>query len=109
MTVRVDHQPTHRWFKNLAGVETCETCAELTAGWRPCKFFTCVTLVAPDDGRYCPAHKLTEKPTVQCKNCIGEGVVDCEESDCHGEYCEDGQVDCDVCNGSGEVEEPVAV
>lgn len=91
-------------YRTQGGYELCERCAELDAGWTPCKGWNCLALTPRDEPR-CDYHKPVLSPGFAvCSECRGEGWVHCEEPDCHGEFCEDGDVDCGACAGSGEVE-----
>jgi hypothetical protein len=103
VTILLDCKSNHRRFTSYSGTLQCETCTEMAAGWRDCKDFTCTTLVPPEDGVFCPTHKPVDGPSLQCPQCKGDGVVDCDEFECHGEFCDLGEVDCGECDGTGLV------
>lgn len=62
------------------GRTLCEECARVAAGWVECRAWGCVVMVPPDMKR-CDTHRVSDD---ECDTCNGEGVVDCEEFDCHG-------------------------
>ena len=93
-------------FRTMDGRWLCETCARVAAGWKACKKWTCPTLV-PSDGKYCETHRPGGLDEKVCATCKGEGIVDCEEFDCHGEMCDQGETECPDCQGVGSVPVPV--
>lgn len=40
------------------------------------------------------------EPTT-CADCDGHGSVECDEFQCHGEFCDFGKVTCESCRGTG--------
>ena len=78
------------------GGSICEECEKIAQGWKTC--------IAPSGclndtpGKLCPEHELRYEA---CEECSGQGVYECQEQFCHGEYCEDGMVTCPHCSGEG--------
>lgn len=90
-------------YRTMDGRWLCETCARTADGWKACRhnFPRCPNLTPPDR-RFCEQHAPADEPAA-CPECAGEGAVDCDEYDCHGRYCEEGELQCPTCGGAGEI------
>lgn len=83
-------------FVARSGTAMCERCQEISQGWKDCLVSGCPRL-APPDMKICASHVHAWEI---CLDCGGEGGGDCEELDCHGEYCDLGVSECVVCRGA---------
>lgn len=85
------------------GRNLCEECARKEAGWKQCRSWGCIQTVPPEMKR-CDVHRGTD---TECESCAGEGYVNCEEMDCHGEFCDRGEAECQECDGTGTTAKPL--
>lgn len=89
------HDASHRRaFVTIGGHERCEDCARISRGWTTCPI---CKVESPMYG--CGRH-------VQCRPCLGTGMVEGLGDECFAEECCCEPVDeiCEACDGVGLVE-----
>lgn len=113
---KVDRLPCRhpKRFVDQRGRARCETCAEIAAGWRECskcREFSPPPTDAKKQKHHRPDHRtdalflcsacMDRRKATACEDCDGLGSFDCEETGCHGEYCDLGVAECETCHGRG--------